>query len=43
MERMLVCNEEVRLIYLFASNKNRNGHKITAGETRQNIFSMENC
>lgn len=37
------CNKEGRLIYLFTSNKNRIGHKITAGETRQDIFSMENC
>lgn len=40
MERMCVCNEELRLIHLFTSNKNQNGHKITAGETRQNIFKM---
>lgn len=43
MERMFVCNEEVRLIDLFTSHKSQNGHKITAGETRQNIFSVKTC
>lgn len=39
MERMFVCNEEVRIIYLFTSNKNQNSHKVTAGRQGK-IFSQ---
>lgn len=42
MERMFVCNEEVRLICLFTSNKNQNGHKMTVGEIFSKWKTAEN-